>query len=416
MLSSGTSFLNQTLCGKTCRVESVMYPRVILGRGRERRQHQGHPWVYDGEIASLTGQPSDGAVVDCYSHDGVFLGRGYFNSRSKIRVRILTRQVDEDVDEALLRRRLAWALERRQRLYPTATSLRLVHAEGDGLPGLTVDRYEDTLVLQCAALGMDLRLDMLARLLRELTGLEQIYLRNDLSVRRNDGLELSHGFLDVPFPTVVPIQEHGLTFEVDLAGGHKTGFYLDQTDNHLALHTLVPAGGTVLDAFCYTGAFSVHAAAAGAGEVWGMDSSTAVLEVAQQNAARNGCGERCRFEAGNVFDRLRQLQGSSQLFDLIVLDPPSFTHSRDALAKALSGYKEINLRALKLLRPGGVLVTFTCSYYVERTRFESMVQEAASDARRQLTVRQRLSQALHHPEVMAIPETAYLKGLAVEVW
>jgi 23S rRNA (cytosine1962-C5)-methyltransferase len=393
-----------------------MHPRVILGRGRERRQYQGHPWVYDGEIASVTGQPSDGAVVDCYSHDGMFLGRGYFNSRSKIRVRVLTRREDEDVDEALLRRRLAWALERRQRLYPTATSLRLVHAEGDGLPGLTVDRYENTLVLQCAALGMDLRLDMLARLLGELTGLEQIYLRNDLSVRRNDGLELSYGFLDAPFPTVVPIQEHGLTFEVDLAGGHKTGFYLDQTDNHLALHGLVPAGGTVLDAFCYTGACSVHAAAAGAGEILGIDSSAAVLEVAQQNAARNGFGERCRFEAGNVFDRLRQLQGSSQQFDLIVLDPPSFTHSRTALAKALSGYKEINLRALKLLRPGGVLVTFTCSYYVERTRFESMVQEAASDARRQLAVRQRLSQALHHPEVMAIPETAYLKGLAVEVW
>jgi len=148
----------------------------------------------------------------------------------------------------------------------------------------------------------------------------------------------------------------------------------------------------------------------------GMDSSTAVLEVAQQNAARNGVGERCRFEAGNVFDRLRQLQGSGQQFDLIILDPPSFTHSRDALAKALSGYKEINLRAFKLLRPGGVLVTFTCSYYVERTRFESIVQEAASDARRQLTVRQRLSQALHHSEVMAIPETAYLKGLTVEVW
>ena len=225
-----------------------MYPRVILGRGRERRQYQGHPWVYDGEIAQVTGQPSDGAVVDCYSHDGAFLGRGYFNSRSKIRLRVLTRQIDEDVDEALLRRRLVWALERRHRLYPHATTLRLVHAEGDGLPGLTVDRYEDTLVLQCAALGMDLRRDTLAGLLRELTGLEQVYLRNDLSVRRNDGLELSHGFLDAPFPTTIQVQEHGLTFSVDLAGGHKTGFYLDQMDNHLALHALVPAGGTVLDA------------------------------------------------------------------------------------------------------------------------------------------------------------------------
>jgi len=393
-----------------------MYPRVILGRGRERRQYQGHPWVYDGEIAQVTGQPSDGAVVDCYSHDGVFLGRGYFNSRSKIRLRVLTRQVDEDLDEALLRRRLVWSLERRHRLYPHATTLRLVHAEGDGLPGLTVDRYEDTLVLQCTALGMDLRRDTMASLLRELTGLEQVYLRNDLSVRRNDGLELSHGFLDAPFPTTVQIQEHGLTFSVDLAGGHKTGFYLDQMDNHLALHALVPVGGTVLDAFCYTGAFSIHAAAAGAAEVLGLDTSAAALAAAQRNAAQNGVDERCRFEEGNVFDRLRQLLGSTQQFDLIVLDPPSFTHNRDALDKALSGYKEIHLRALKLLRPGGLLVTFTCSYYVERSRFESMLHAAASDARRQLIIRQRLSQALHHPEVMAIPETGYLKGMAVEVW
>jgi len=407
---------DETLYGTTCHVESFMYPRIILGRGRERRQHQGHPWVYDGEVARVTGQPDDGAVADCYSHDGVFLGRGYFNSRSKIRLRILTRQIEEDVDEALLRRRLAWAIERRQRLDPTATSLRLVHAEGDGLPGLTVDRYAHTLVMQCSALGMDQRCALLGALLRELTGLTDIYLRNDISVRRNDGLELGHGFLDSPFLTVVPIQEHGLTFAVDLAGGHKTGFYLDQTDNHLALHSLIPADGTVLDAFCYTGGFSLHAAAAGAGRVLGLDSSAAVLEIAQRNAQQNGLGARCQFDTANVFDRLRQLQGTGQLFDVIVLDPPSFTRHREALAKALSGYKEIHLQALKLLRPGGILVTFTCSYYVDRPSFEGMVQAAASDAKRQLLVRQRLNQSWHHPEVLGIPETGYLKGLAVEVW
>src|SRR5262249_37073669 len=200
-----------------------------------------------------------------------------------------------------------------------------VHAEGDGLPGLTADRYEDILVLQCAALGMDLRRDILAGLLRELTGLERVYLRNDLSVRRNDGLELGHGFLDAPFPTTVQIQEHGLTFSVDLAGGHKTGFYLDQMDNHRALHALVPAGGTVLDGFCYTGAFSVHAAAAGAAEVLGLDTSAAALAVAQRNAAQNGVGERCRVGEGHVFDYPRQLQGSAPPFDLIILHPPSLT-------------------------------------------------------------------------------------------
>jgi 23S rRNA (cytosine1962-C5)-methyltransferase len=393
-----------------------MYPRLTLKKDGEHRQRLGHPWVYDGEVAQVEGEPSDGAVADCYSHRGIFLGRGYFNSRSKIRLRILTRDAAEDVDNALLRQRLVWALARRQRLYPEATSLRLVHAEGDGLPGLTVDRYEDVLVMQCTSLGMDLRQPILADLLRELTGIERIYLRNDLNTRRNDGLELYQGFLAEDFPTTVPMREHGLTFEVDLTAGHKTGFYLDQMDNHLALRRLVPPGGAVLDAFCYSGGFALHAAAAGAGTVLGLDSSAPTLAMAQRNAALNNVQEHCRFEASNVFNRLRQLVTSDQRFDVVVLDPPSFTHHRQAVSKALSGYKEINLRTLKLLRPGGILLTFTCSYYVDRGRFEAMLQEAAGDARRQLIVRQRLGQALHHPEVLTIPETSYLKGLAVEVW
>jgi 23S rRNA (cytosine1962-C5)-methyltransferase len=393
-----------------------MPPRLTLKKGCERRQYTGHPWVYEGEIAQVEGDPTDGAMVECYSHRHVFLGRGCFNSRSKIRVRILTRDVAETDPDVLLKQRLIWALARRQRLYPDVTTLRLVHAEGDWLPGLTVDRYEDTLVMQCTSLGMDMQQDLLAELLRELTGIAHMYLRNDLSTRRNDGLELGNSFLSPPFPTTLQMREHGLTFEVDLATGHKTGFYLDQMDNHLALHTLMPPGGTVLDAFCYSGAFALHAAAAGAGTVLGLDSSAPALAMAQRNAELNNLGVRCRFEAGNVFDRLRQLLASDQRFDVVVLDPPSFTHHRHAITKALRGYKEVNLRALKLLRPGGILLTFTCSYYVDRLRFEGILQEAASDARRQLIVRQRLSQAAHHPEIMAIPETSYLKGLAVEVW
>jgi 23S rRNA (cytosine1962-C5)-methyltransferase len=393
-----------------------MHPRLVLRKGRERRPQMGHPWVYEGEIATITGHPADGEVVDCYGFNGMFLGRGYFNSRSKIRLRLLTRQVTEEVDDDLLRRRLAWALERRQHLYPDATSLRLVHAEGDLLPGLTVDRYEDVLVMQCASLGMDMRQEVLAGFLHELTGLERIYLRNDMSVRRNDGLELDQGFLSTPFPTHLHIRQGGLTFEVDVAAGHKTGFYLDQADNHLALHRFVPTGGAVLDAFCYTGVFALHAAAAGATNVLGLDSSEAALAIAQRDAARNNLSERCRFEAGNAFDLLRQYAKSGQQFDVVVLDPPSFTHHREALPKALAGYKEVNLRALKLLRPGGILLTFTCSYYVDRASFEHMLQEAAGDARRQIMVRQRLSQAAHHPEVMTIPETGYLKGMVVEVW
>lgn len=391
-------------------------PRLVLRKGREKRQLMGHPWVYEGEIAMVKGKPGDGAVVDCHTIRGAFLGRGYFNSRSKIRVRIVTRDAKEEVDDAFLRRRLERALERRRRLYPDVTSLRLVHAEGDGLPGLTIDRYEDVLVMQCASLAMDRRQEVLTKFVRELTGLERLYLRNDMAVRRNDGLELWQQFLSEPFPTQFLVTEHGLTFEVDITTGHKTGLYLDQMDNHLACRALVPAGGAVLDAFCYTGAFALHAAAAGAATVLGIDSSDAALASAQRNAEQNQLTACCRFEPGNVFDSLRQLEKEGQQFDMVVLDPPSFTRNRDAVPKALAGYKEINLRALKLLRPGGILLTFSCSYYIDRASFETMLQGAAGDAKKQVIVRQRLGQAVHHPEVLTVPETGYLKGIAVEVW
>ena len=241
-------------------------------------------------------------------------------------------------------------------------------------------------------------------------------MRNDLAPRRLDGLELGKGFVTAPFETTIPVQMRDIALEVDVAGGHKTGFYLDQADNHLALGGLIPADGAVLDAFCYTGAFSLHAAAAGAGEVLGVDSSAPTLEQARRNADLNGLGDRCQFDNGNVFNRLRHLQRQGRRFDVVVLDPPAFTHQRGAVDKALDGYKEINLQALKLLRQGGVLLTFSCSHHISRERFEAMVQAAGRDAHRQLIVRQRLSQAAHHPEVMAIPETGYLKGLVVESW
>lgn len=391
-----------------------MYPRLILKKGSERRQLMGHPWVYDGEISRIEGNPADGDVADCASFNGTFLGRGYFNSQSKIRLRVLTRQASKNVDDALLRERLVSALQRRQKIYPEATSLRLLHAEGDGLPGLTVDRYEDVLVIQCTSLGMDQRQPAISKILTELTGIEHIYLRNDLTTRRNDGLERHSGFLAQPFSTTRYISEHGLKFEIDVATGHKTGFYLDQMDNHLALRTFVPAGGEVLDAFCYCGAFAIHAAAAGAGHVLALDSSPAALSLAARNAELNQVKSVCTFEESSVFDRLRQIVTTGQQFDLIIMDPPSFTRSRKAVAKALNGYKEINLRALRLLRPGGILVTFTCSYYVDRIRFETILKEAAADTRRQLIVRQRLSQAVHHSEALAIPESSYLKGLVLE--
>lgn len=391
-----------------------MHPRLILKKGSERRQLMGHPWVYDGEVVRIEGNPADGDVTDCASFNGTFLGRGYYNSQSKIRLRVLTRQASKDVDDSLLRDRLAEAIQRRQRVYPLATSLRLVHAEGDGLPGLTVDRYEDVLAIQCTSLGMDQRLTKLSAMLSELTGINKIYLRNDLSTRRNDGLTPHCGFFGEPFATSLQIRECGLTFEIDVATGHKTGFYLDQMDNHQALYEFVSPGNAVLDAFCYSGAFGIHAAAAGAGHILALDSSPMALKLAARNAELNNVHTTCQFEETNVFDRLREMVGTGQQFDLIILDPPSFTHNRRAVPKALKGYKEINLRALRLLRPGGLLMTFTCSYYVDRLRFEDMLKAAAADAHRQLIVRRRLNQAAHHSEALAIPETQYLKGIVLE--
>lgn len=393
-----------------------MYPRLILKKGSERRQLMGHPWVYDGEIIRVEGKPADGEVADCASFNGTFLGRGLYNSQSKIRLRVLTRQASVHVDNDLLRARLTRALERRQHLYPQASCLRLIHAEGDGLPGLTVDRYEDVLVIQCTSLGMDRRLTDLSAMLSELTGIQKFYLRNDINTRRNDGLPLISGFLGEPFATALRIRECGSAFEIDVATGHKTGFYLDQMDNHQALYDIVSPGSSVLDAFCYCGAFAIHAAVAGAGHVLALDSSQAALDMAIRNADLNGVNTKCQFEEANVFNRLREMVGTGQQFDLIILDPPSFTHNRKSVPKALKGYKEINLRALRLLRPGGLLMTFTCSYYVDRSRFEDMLNESAADARRQLVVRKRLGQAAHHSEALAIPETQYLKGIVVEAW
>jgi 23S rRNA (cytosine1962-C5)-methyltransferase len=384
---------------------------VILHPGREARLAGGHQWIYAGEIRSMDGTAQPGDVVDVRAADRTFLGRGYFNPRSTIAIRLLTRQ-REAIDDAFFRRRLEGALALRRRVVSGTTACRLVYSEGDGLPGLVVDRYGDLLVVQVLTLGMARQQERLVRMLQELAQPAAIYGRNDVPVRRLEGLPQEAGFLAGEAPVLVDIEEGGLRFRVDVARGQKTGFYLDQRENRQAVEAY--ARGEVLDAFCYTGGFALHAARAGA-RVLGVDSSAEAVAAAAAHARWNGLAERCTFQTGNAFDILRALAREGPHFDAVILDPPAFAPSRRALPRAAAAYKEINLRALKLLRPGGILVSCSCSAHVSEELLCALVAEAAFDARRRVRLLEARGQSRDHPVHPGMPETRYLKCLILEV-
>ncbi len=375
--------------------------------------------MYRNEIARIDGRPEDGDAVAVLTASGERLGTGLLNTRSLITVRLFT-PTDDDLDEAFFRSRLERALAFRARIpragagASRATACRLVYGESDFLPGLIVDRYADVLAVQTLTLGIDRRKEMLVRLLHDLAHPRGIFARNDPGVRRLEGLPRETGWLLGGGPAEVEIEEEGLRFTVDVARGQKTGFFLDQRDNRPRVAELA-AGGAVLDCFAYTGAWSIHAAARGAASVTGVEISADAVRLAERNAARNGLGGRCRFERANVFDELRRLSRTRARFDLVVLDPPAFVKTREALAAGLAGYKEINLRALKLLRPGGWLVTCSCSYHVDEAALLGTVLAAARDAGREIRLVETRSQARDHPVHPAMPETRYLKCLVLAV-
>ncbi len=425
-------------------------PTVYLKPGDADRVLAGHPWIYEGNILRLTREPADGAVIQVKDHRRRFLGVGFYNSKSRIRVRVLSDQ-RRDIDAAFLEQRLRAAIEHRRRFMPGASSCRLVNAEGDLLSGLVVDKYEDVLVLQTSSVGMDQRKTAIAEILNRLLAPRAILERNDMPSRKFEGLPETHGVLAGTLSeadqAAVPVLMNGLRFEANLAAGHKTGLYLDQQLNHLRVAALT-RGARVLDAFCFLGGFGLHAARAGASSVLGIDQSAEAVQTAQRIAASNGLAETCRFEAANVFDWLRTATattatattatattatattapapatgpaGSSQpspspesLYDVVILDPPSFTRNRASVPDALRGYKEIHLRALKLLRPGGILATFCCSHHVDAATFEAVVLEASLDARRLLRRIESYGQSPDHPIIPTIPESEYLKGFAYE--
>ena len=383
---------------------------VHLTRGTHRAG-QGHPWVFASEIETLRGEFAPGDLVTVVDHRGRFVGRGFINPASFIRVRLLTHR-DEQVDEDfwLARLRAAWEL---RRPFWGDSAFRVVFAESDGLPGLVADRFGPWLVVQTLALGVDLRRDFLIEALRSLTGCEGVFLRNDAPVRELEGLPLQSG----PAPGTprelsprVQVAEGEVRFWVDVAAGQKTGHFLDQRFNRMAAARLA-AGARVLDAFSYTGGFAIHAAHAGAREVVGVEASAWAVEVVRENAGLNGVADRCRFQEGNAFDVLRTLDQEREKFDLVILDPPAFARSREALEGALRGYKEINLRALRLLNPGGYLVTSSCSSHLDPDTFLGVVAAAAHDAGRQVLVLEARGQPPDHPILLGYPESRYLKCL-----
>lgn len=394
-------------------------PTVLLRPGEADRVLAGHPWIYKGSIDRLTQAAADGDLVQVKDHRQRFLGVGFYNSMSKIHVRVLDFE-RAAVDGPFFGRRIRAALDLRRKHLPGASSFRVVNAESDFLSGLIVDLYEDVVVIQTSALGMDQRKGLIVQALKKVLRPRAIIERNEIASRKFEGLEQVNGILEGTFEGEMPIRLNGLEFRVDLMGGHKTGYYLDQQVNYRLVAELAK-GAQVLDCFTFMGGFGLHAARAGATHVHGLDQSAEAIAAAGRNAAANGLAERCSFEAANVFDWLKEQTkvGAHEKvvpqFDLIVLDPPSFTRNRAAIPDALRGYKEIHLRALKLLKPGGTLASFCCSHHIDAQTFQEVILEAAFDTRRVLRRVASYTQSPDHPVLPSIPETEYLKGFALEI-
>jgi len=373
----------------------------------------GHPWVFANELGDSEGEYKAGDIVDVHSSNGTYIGSGYINPSSLIRIRILTRNKQEPINEEFFYNKLLAAWEYRKQL-GYVENCRLIFGEADGMPALIIDKFNDYFVIQSMALGIDLWKQAIVDALQKIFNPKGIYERNDVPVRELEGLQQIKGFLSEPFDTNIIINENGLQFHVDIANGQKTGYFLDQQDNRRAIANIVK-GANVLEAFCYTGTFSVHAAHYGAKKVLGLDISEQAVEKAKANALLNGYQNICDFKAVNAFDYLKQISKEQQQFDVVILDPPAFTKSREHIQKAVTGYKEINLRGMKLVKPGGFLVSASCTNLVPPDLFLKTIEMAAKDAKRKLRQVTWQTQAADHPIVWHIPNTQYLKFLIVQV-
>ena len=393
--------------------------KLTLKSGKDKPVKNRHPWVFSGAIHRIEGEPEPGDLVHVLDDNGRYLATAYYNPHSQIRARILT-WTDEPIDEAFWHTKIKKAIAGRSllTLEPATSAYRLINAEADGLPGLVVDKYDDYLVMQCLTMGIDRRKALITAVLVHMLNPTGIIERSDANVRAKEGLQNEIGLLWGTAPDApVHIQENGHTFGVSLLDGHKTGFYLDQRDNRaLVCRPEFVNGKDILNVFAYTGGFSVYAAAHGANSVVNVDTSRPALEQAELNMALNG-PERPLDEylLGDAFAVLRDYRDNGRLFDMVILDPPKFVHSKRDIDKASRGYKDLNWLALRLLKPGGLLATFSCSGLLSADLFQKIIFSAAVDADRTVQILHHLHQGPDHPTLLTFPESAYLKGLLCRV-
>lgn len=391
---------------------------VTLKKGGGRSLKAGGMWIYDNEIDSVMGNFENGDVVEVRDFDGYGMGCGFINTRSRITVRMLSRKKGTVIDEAFIRRRVADAWNYRRETIDTS-SCRVIFGEADFLPGIVVDKFSDVLVVESLALGIDRWKTVIVESLKDILAREGIsirgvYERSDAKVRLQEGMERSKGFIGEPFDTRVEILENGVRYIVDVQDGQKTGFFLDQKNNRAAIHSICK-GKKVLDCFTHTGSFALNAGIAGADSVLGVDASQLAVDQAMENAALNGLQDRVRFQCADVFELLPQLEARGESYDVVILDPPAFTKSRSSVKNAVKGYREINLRGLKLVRDGGYLATCSCSHFMDPELFAKTIREAATGARRRLRQVEFRTQACDHPILWAADQSYYLKFYIFQV-
>ena len=391
---------------------------VTLKKGEGRILKSGGMWVFDNEIAKMEGNFENGDMITVHDFDGYPMGQGFINLNSKIRVRLMTRDVSREIDRDFLYERVKNAWEYRKKVVDTG-SCRLIFGEADFLPGLVVDKFSDVLVAESLALGIDRLKEQIIEILKEILrqdGIEVrgVYERSDAKVRQNEGMERVKGFIGKEFDTNVQIEENGVKYLVDVKDGQKTGFFLDQKYNRLAIQKLCK-GARVLDCFTHTGSFALNAAVAGAREVTGVDASELAVEQASKNAILNGVQDRAKFLCRDVFELLPELEKKGEKYDVVILDPPAFTKSRSSIKNAVKGYREINLRAMKLVKDGGFLATCSCSHFMTQELLANTIKEAAKATHKRLRQVEFRTQSPDHPILWAADESYYLKFFIFQV-
>ena len=392
---------------------------VTLKKGAGRTLKQGGPWIYDNEIASITGTFEDGDIVLVHDFDGYPMGRGFINRNSKLTVRMMTRNIDTEIYETFLTMRVKNAWEYRKKVMDDITSCRVIFGEADFLPGIVIDKFSDVLVVESLALGIDRLKETIVRILKNLMEedgihIRGVYERSDAKVREQEGMERYKGFLGEPFDTKVEIVENGVRYYVDVKDGQKTGFFLDQKYNRRAVAKLCK-GARVLDCFTHTGSFALNAGLAGASHVTGVDASKLGVRQARENAALNGLSDRVDFVCEDVFDLLPRLEKQGEKYDVVILDPPAFTKSRNSVKKAVKGYREINLRGMKLVKDGGYLATCSCSHFMDYELFTKTIGQAAASVHRRLRQVEFKTQAPDHPILWGAGDSYYLKFYIFQV-